>query len=389
MRDVAICGVFATRQQRLFTNCTSMDLTIEAVDGALTDAGLSREDVDGAAIHWPDRWGAPADGSANWAPWLNKRLAWTNDTALDTGGVRGVLKAAAAISYGLCETAVVAAGLAGAWSPDGESVPEGTAVGVGMDLEFADPFGQWVMPQFALVAARHMHDYGTTPEQLAQVATIIRNNGHSNPEAVMYGRGPYTVEDVLNSRMIASPLHLLDCCIVAQGGFAIVLTTAERAADLRQPAVSILGGGMEYLRGAYATPPLLREVHYLGASSAARALGTAGIGVDDLDVLCLYDPTSFEVIRQLEMLGISGPGEGGPLVESGAIAPHGAFPTNLDGGTLSHSWAPPGHLSQRVIEAVRQLRGGAVHQVDGAELALATNAGSGAQHIEILVLGRA
>jgi acetyl-CoA acetyltransferase len=388
-REVAIVGVHTTEVGRTLPGKVSMGLTMEAVTGAVADAGLAMSDVDGAAVLWPGRWGAPFDGSANWAPWLNKRLGWTNDTALDTGGVRGLLKAAAAVQAGLCEIAVVAAGLAGAWTPDGEPAAPGSAVGTGLDLEFSDPYGQWVMPHFALVAQRHMYEFGTTPEQLAIVASTIRNNGHSNPEAVMYGRGPYTVQDVIDSRMIASPLHLLDCCLVAEGGFGLVVTTLERAADLPHRPVRVLGGGMEFLRGAYADPPMLRDVHTLGVAAARRALSMAGVGIDDVDVALLYDATSFEVIRQLEMLGLCELGEGGPLVETGLIGLDGRFPVNPDGGILSHSWAPPGHLSQRVIEGVRQLRGTAVHQIAGAEVALAANAGSGAQHMELAVLARA
>jgi acetyl-CoA acetyltransferase len=189
--------------------------------------------------------------------------------------------------------------------------------------------------------------------------------------------------------MIASPLHLLDCCLVAEGGVGIVLTTMERAHDLRHKPVAILGGGMEVIRGAYASPPLLKEVGTLGQEAIARALGTAGIEPMDLDILSLYDATSFEVIRQLEIIGLCQIGEGGPLVDTGAISLGGKFPTNPDGGALSHSWAPPGHLSQRVVEVVRQLRGTAVHQVENAEVGLAVNAGSGAQHIEVAVLARA
>ncbi|GAB3200674.1 thiolase family protein [Nocardioides hungaricus] len=387
LRDVAIVGVYTTELGRDLRGRTSFSLTMEAVKGAVADAGLSLSDIDGAAVVWPGRSGAPLDGSANWAPYLNGRLRWTMDADLDTAGIRGLLKAAAAVGAGLCESAVVAAGLAGSWSPDGNPVPEGSAVGTGLDLEFSDPYGQWVMPHFALVAQRHMHEFGTTPEQLARVASSIRNNGHVNPEAIMYGRGPYTVEDVLASRMIASPLHLLDCCIVGQGGFGMVVTTAERAADLRQKPVRVLGGGMEFLRGAYADPPLLSEVQALGTEAVTKCLEISDATVDDLDVALLYDATSFEVIRQLEMLGACGPGEGGPLVETGFIDLDGALPVNPDGGILAHSWAPPGHLSQRIIEGVRQLRGTAVNQVPGADLALAVNAGSGAQHIEMALLG--
>lgn len=382
MREVAIVGLYVTKQARSLPGRTSLDLIHEAVRGAIADAGLRPSDVDGASVRWPGPGGAPDDGSSNWAPYLNGSLTWTNDAPNDNGGARGVMKAAAAISAGFCTTVVIGSGRAGAWSTDG------SPVGAGAGLEFTDPFGAYVMPQFAMVAARHMHEYGTTPEQLALVSATIRNNGHVNPEAVMYGQGPYTVEDVLRSRLISTPLHLLDCSIVAEGAVSIVLTTADRARDLPHPPVLVLGAGMEVRRGGYANPPLLREVGWIGEGAASRALSMAGASATDLDVLSLYDPTSFEIIRQLEMLGLCGRGEGGPMAASGAIARDGRYPVNPDGGLLSHSWLGNGQLTLKVVEGVRQLRGQAANQVPGARLAMVTNAGAGAQHIELLVLGR-
>lgn len=196
-----------------------------------------------------------------------------------------------------------------------------------MPLEFADVWGSYVVAQFALVAARHMHEYGTTSRQLAEVAATIRNNGTTNPEAMMYGRGPYTADDVLASRMVATPFHLLDCCIVGEGGAAMVVTTAERARDLPHVPVAVLGGGMEYHQAAYANPALHREVGRLGRDAATRAYAMAGVGPPDVDVFSLYDPNSFEIIRQLEALGLCGEGEGGPLAASGAIAVGASIPS--------------------------------------------------------------
>lgn len=181
-----------------------------------------------------------------------------------------------------------------------------------MPLEFADVWGSYVVAQFALVAARHMHEYGTTSRQLAEVAATIRNNGTTNPEAMMFGRGPYTADDVLASRMVATPFHLLDCCIVGEGGAALVVTTAERARDLPNPPVAVLGGGMEYHQAAYANPALHREVGQLGRDAATRAYAMAGAGPHDVDVFSLYDPNSFEIIRQLEVLGVCGKGRADP-----------------------------------------------------------------------------
>jgi acetyl-CoA acetyltransferase len=287
------------------------------------------------------------------------------------------------VQAGLCEVAVVASGRAGPFSADG------AAPGANMSMEFAEPFGSSVMAQFALVATRHMHEFGTTPEQIAHVAATIRNHGHVNPEAVMFGAGPYTAVDVLASPLIATPLHRLDCCLVNEGGAAIVVTTAERARDLAAPPVPILGGGMEFFQGNYANPPLYRQLRTLGRDAAARTLGRAAVKASDIDVFSLYDPVSFEVLRQFEMLGLCDEGEGGAFCGGDRLTLTGSCPTNLDGGMLAGSWTGTAQLTLKVIEAVRQLRRvNGARQVPNAELALASNAGSGAQHVELVLLGR-
>jgi acetyl-CoA acetyltransferase len=382
-RRATIVGVYQTRQARTLPGRTSQDLVIEAVKGAIADAGLKPRDVDGAAVDWPGPGGAPRDAE-NWAMYLKQPLSWCVSHHLLTAGVRGVLEAAAAVEAGLCETAVVGSGRAGPFSADG------AAPGANMSMEFAEPYGSSVMAQFALVAMRHMHEFGTTQEQLAHVAATIRNHGHVNPEAVMFGAGPYTAADVLASPLIASPLHRLDCCLMNEGGAALVITTAERARDLPRPPVLILGGGMEFFQGNYANPPLYRDLRHLGRDAAARAFGRAGVQPADIDVFSLYDPVSFEVLRQFEMLGLCAEGEGGAFCAGDRLTLQGSCPTNLDGGMLAGSWTGTAQLTLKVIEAVRQLRhANGARQVPDAELALATNAGSGAQHVELMVLGRA
>lgn len=383
-RQATIAGVYLTRQAKTLPGRQSQELIIEAVKGALADAGLSPRDVDGVAIDWPGPGGAPGD-SANWAPYFQQPIAWQDSALLDTAGVRGVLKAAAAIEMGLCDTVVIGSGRAGPYFTDG------SAIGSDMNMEFADCYGSFVMAQFALVAQRHMHEFGTTPEQLAQVAVTLRNNGSINPEAAMFGAGPYTVADILASPMIASPLHRLDCCMVNEGGAALVLTTAERARDLRRKPVTILGGGMEFWRGHYANPPLYREMRALGQRAAQRTFSKADAKVEDVDVFCLYDPVGFEILRQFEMLGFCGEGEGGAFVDAGHIALNGRCPTNPDGGMLAASWTGTAQLTMKVIEGTRQLRGDvpANRQIADAELALISNAGSGAQHYELMLLGAA
>ncbi|OLE29248.1 MAG: hypothetical protein AUG49_00085 [Catenulispora sp. 13_1_20CM_3_70_7] len=380
-RRPVIVGVYATEQALALPDRSAMSLAIQAAKGAAADAGLCLADIDGAQLDWPGPGGVPDDGSS-WARMFGRDLRWTSDSMLDNSGVRGLLKASAAITAGYADTVVVGGCRLVTRGPDN------SPIGAGAPVEFADVWGSYVVAQFALVAARHMHEYGTTSEQLAQVAATMRNNGTTNPEAMMFGRGPYTVQDVLASRMIATPFHLLDCCVVGEGGAAFVVTTAERAGDLPHPPVAVLGGGMEYHQAPYANPALYREVGQIGKDAAARAYEMGGVAPRDADVLCLYDPNSFEVIRQLEALGVCQEGEGGPLAASGAIAVDGEHPVNPDGGCLSYAWNGTQQMTLKVVEAVRQLRGTAVHQVPGARLAAVGTAGSGAQHYELAVLAR-
>ncbi len=380
LSDVAIVGVYATEQGRQLPHRTALDLAQEAVFGAITDAGLTLADVDGAAADWPGPGGHPGD-AGSWAGVFGHPLSWTSDGMLDAAGSRGILKAAAAIDAGLCDVAVVGGGMAGRYA-GGASVGPGLA-----PLEFTDVWGAYVAPLFALVATSHMHEFGTTPEQVALAAATIRNNGHVNPEATMYGRGPYTVADVLASPMIASPLHRLEICLSGEGGAAVVLTSAARAKDLPHPVVRVLGGAMEFTGGPYVAPPQYREVGRLGARATRRALSMAGVGVADVDVFNLYDPNSFEIIRQVEVLGLCGEGEGGAFIEDGNIGLDGRHPINPDGGCLAYAWNGTQQMTLKAVESVRQLRGWAVNQIPGATVAVAANAGSAAGHYEIAILG--
>lgn len=385
LRDVAIVGTAATQQAKsIGGDRTSMSLTIDVMDAALADAGLTRDDVDGVALEWPGS-GLPVLGSTgdatHWARLMGHDLSWVSDGFMDIAGIRGVLKAAAAISAGLCEVAVVGGAQTGMFS--------GGPVGLPSVLEFTDIWDAGIVPLFALVAQRHMYEFGTTSMQLATVAASIRNYGYTNPEAVMYGKPAVTTEDVLASRLVATPFHLLDLCVNAEGGGAVVLTSVERARDLRQSAVSILGGGMQLHGAPYENPPLYRELGRVGSQAAQRALTLAQVSIEDLDVLALYDPNSFEVIRTLEVLGVCPEGEGGRYVQDVGIGLESPLPVNVDGGMLSYAWNGLQHQTLRVIEVVRQLRGTAVHQVSGAQVGLAANAGSAPGHQEFVVLGKA
>jgi acetyl-CoA acetyltransferase len=377
-RHAVIAGAYATRQAWSIPDKTDFDITVDAVLGALDDAGLTPADVDGAGLDWPLPGPQHGDGQ-HWARLLGGPLRYVAEGIQDTAGIRGVTKAAAAVAAGLCDVAVVGGGTAG---PRADGM-------IGKPSEFLTPYGAYTVPLFANVAQRHMAEFGTTPEQLATVAATIRNHGSANPAAVMYGKGPYTVDDVLASPVVASPFHLLDVCLVAQGGAAVVITTAERARDLRHPPVAILGASSEMRQGQWSGLPRYEDVRDVGADALERAFGMAGLKPSDVDLFNLYDPTSFEVIRQFELLGLCGEGEGGAFVEGGALEPAGACPTNLDGGLLSYTWNMVQQMTLKIVESVIQLRGDAGgRQLGGVEVALATNSGSAAQHFEAALLGR-
>lgn len=381
-REVAIVGVAVPKVALSIPDETSLSLTKEAVLGALRDAGLTKQDVNGACLPWPGPGGSPHGGSSNWARVLGVPFNWVVEDGLDAYGIRAILNASAAISFGLCETVVVGCGLAG------QARKRAADADAKAEFEFCDPFGASYVQRLALSARRHMHEYGTTPEHLAAAAATVRNYGHRNPEASLFGRGPYAVDDILGSRMIADPLHLLDCCLVGEGACAVVLTSGERARDLPRPPVYVLGGAAEITQGPHFNAARERQPE-LGATRTKDALSRSGVAIEDVDVLSVYDAASIEIIRSVEMLGFCEQGDGGPFVAEGALGPGGRIPTNTDGGLLSHSWMVTAQLLMRVVEAVRQLRGHADdRQVPGAEVALCSNSAPLAHHIETLILAR-
>ncbi len=237
---------------------------------------------------------------------------------------------------------------------------------------FEDPFGSFVPVQYyAHMAKRHMHEYGTTSRQFGAVAVAMRKHAILNPQAIM--RKPMTIEDHQNSRMISEPFRLFDCCLESDGAAAVVVTSAERACDLKQRPIHIMGvaeghpDSPDYIAGR----PVLTEV---GLKKAApKAFAMAGITPGDIDVAQIYDCFTYIVIVQLEDLGFCKKGEGGPFVENGRIELGGELPVNTHGGLLSQA-----HISgmNHIVEAVRQLRGeGGAAQVKGAKIGLVTGYG--------------
>jgi acetyl-CoA acetyltransferase len=381
-RNVAIVGAFNTRQARVLPDTDSLGITLEAVTGLLDRVGLPATSVDGVFGQF-----------ATDVPYaLGMGPAYVS--SLGAGGIAALLDAAQAIAAGHVTTAVVAGGGAGVYT-DTASVAPWTRV----PNEFVIPFGMYTALEFALIARRHMHVFGTTSEMLATVAATIRNNGHVNPEACYFGKGPYTPDDVLASRMVADPFHLLDCSMTAEGGSAILLTTADVAADLTAQPVYIHGAGLDRTGPSYRLPPSFDAVGaspeaipngWVGRRAAAKSFAMAGLSPADVDVAELYDPFSFEIIRQLEAFGFCEEGEGGEFVLDGQIGPDGTLPITTDGGLMSFSHGGQSvQLTQRVVRAVQQLQGVCrTNQVAGAEVALASNGGAGAFFTDVVLLGK-
>jgi acetyl-CoA acetyltransferase len=378
-RDVAIVGVHNTVQARRLPDHDSTSIALIGALGALVDAGIAPHEVDG--VVGPD--------CAQIALELGIGPCTRRPSSL---GIPTILDAAALITTGQCDVVLVAAGGAGVHTERTSTAPWTRPTN-----ELVVGYGLFTAAEFALMARRHMLTYGTTPEQMATVAATIRTNGHVNPEAVYRGRGPFSPSDILESRMIADPFHLLDCAMTSEGGCGVVLVSAERAAECDMP-VWILGGASDSFGPAYTVAPVWDfrprpdsdPAGMVGARAAKKAFAMAGLTPADVGVAELYDPFSFEVIRQLEAFGFCAPGEAGPFVADGNIGPGSLLPVTTDGGTMSYSH--PGinaQQLQRVIRGALQLRGTcASNQVIGAEVALCSNGGAGALFCDVLLLGR-
>lgn len=378
--DAAIVAAYNTRQARILEGHTSVSIAIEAARGVLAAAGLDRACVDGVV-------GA---NSGEVIYDLGLGPVWQSH---NSSGIPAVLDGVAAITAGLCTTVLVVAGGAGSYQERGSTAPWTRP-----SNEFVVSVGMYTAVEFALIARRHMEIYGTLPEQMARVASTIRNNGHVNPDAVYNGRGPFTDEDILQSRMVADPFRLLDCSMTSEGGTALLLTSPSRAKDSPLPPVYLLGAGIDHVGPSYQHPPSwdLRAWNdgipngYVGRRAARRAFAMAGLEPADVDVCEFYDPFSFEIIRQLEAFGFCGDGEGGAYVMEGHINPNGRHPVTTDGGLLSFSHGGGSvQLVQRVVRAVHQLQGICSSlQLDGVEVAMCSNGGAGALFTDVLLLGQ-
>lgn len=375
---VAIIGAAESDSGKI-PHVNALELHVQAARRAIADAGIAKDDIDGL-FTTGGRYGMmPIVSLAEYMGIFPTYLEGTN-----TGGGAWELMvghAAVALRAGLCKYALVVYGATPRNDPS-EGIGQAFSA-PGTPVAYDDPFGLPLPARAALAASRHMHLHGTTSEQLAEVAVATRKNASRNPNALF--REPITIEDVLNSRLIADPLHLLDCCVVTNGGGALVLTLEDRAVDAKKPPVWVLGHGEALASETLAGWPDFGRM--VSDQSGARAFAEAGIGPADVDVLQLYDAFTINVLLQLEALGFCKEGESGPFVEGGTLAFDGTLPTNTDGGGLSSN-----HPGMRgiflVIEGVRQLRGESTAQVPGAEIVLCNGTGGPFSASSTVILGR-
>jgi acetyl-CoA C-acetyltransferase len=340
----AIAGVYE-HPLRWAPHKTQYQIMAESARGALEDAGLSLKDVDGLFTS-----GVSGMGIVSLAEHLN-----LNPDFLDSNSIGGssfvshTAHAAAAIVAGYCNVALILYG--SKWSSDRFAIGTGGAGGGDPSEQFENCYGPTTVGDYALTAQRHMHEFGTTSEQLAEIAVTMRRHASMNPLAKF--RDPITVEDVLTSRVVSSPLHLLDCCMISDGGGAVVVTSTERARDLRKKPVHLLGAA----ESCYHTSAGVRDLTNAAAKqSGPKALARAGVAHKDIDMAMIYDSFTITVLVTLESLGFCKKGEGGAFVQHGRIGLGGELPINTDGGGLSSN-----HPGMRgiflVIEATKQLRG--------------------------------
>jgi acetyl-CoA acetyltransferase len=350
-------------------------LAAVAARRALEDAGLTLDQVDGLFTS-SSYYSMP---TLTFSEYLGIRPRFVDSTAI--GGCSFVAHlghAAAAIAAGLCEVALVAYGST-------QRSDRGRLVSNAEWLAYEQPYGLLhPLTAFGLIAHRHMAVYGTTGEQLAEVAVAARRWALLNEGA------PYptelTVDDVLGSDVVCSPLHKLDCCLVTDGGGAVVLVSAERARDLRQPPIFVLGTGEAQNHRNVSQMPDLTTTDATG--SASRAMAMAGVRHSDVDTAHVYDAFTISLLILLEDLGFCPKGEGGPYVAEGNIAPGGSLALNTNGGGLS--FCHPGMLGIfLIVEAVRQLRGDAGRrQVADAAVSLVHGMGLTLGAHATAVLGR-
>ncbi len=363
-----IAGAFE-HPTRKAVDKTIPQLHAEVALGALQDAGLTKDEVDGYFCAGD----APGLGGLSMAEYMGLKLRHIDTT--ETGGSSYVVHvghALDAIAAGRCSVALVT--LAGRPRAEGVVTLGTRNYGAGVpDVGFERPYGPVITNLYAMAAKRHMHEYGTTSEQLAWIKVAASHHAQHNEHALL--REVVTVEDVLASPMIADPLHRLDCCVITDGGGALVIVSPEHARTLGDRCVKILGAGeaVKHLDAGRV------DLTYTGAVTSGRsAFAEANLKPADIDYVSIYDSFTITVLETLEDLGFCEKGQGGRFVSDGnLISGVGKLPFNTDGGGLCNNHPNNRGGITKVIEAVRQLRGEAHPRVQVRDCTLALAHGTG------------
>jgi acetyl-CoA acetyltransferase len=377
-RRVAIVGAALSDCGRV-DDKSPFELHYQAASRALGDAGLDKDDVDGFASS-----GTGLLAPVELAEYLGLRPTWVDGTGVGGSTWEFMVEhATAAIAEGHAEVVVLAYGSTARADLKRHDRRANLSFGSRGPVQFDAPYGHALIAKYAMAARRHMHEFGTTIDQLAEIAVSTRANASLNPEA--YYREPITLDDVNGAPLVADPLTTLHCCIRSDGGGAVVLTSEDRARHLAPRPVWVLG------TGEAVSHTTMSEWDDFTESPAVRsgklAFERAGVSPDDIDVCEIYDAFTPMVLLSFEALGFCKKGEGGPFVEGGMMRVDGSLPTNTDGGGLSAC-----HPGMRgiflLVEAVRQLRGQAGdRQVPGARLACVNGTGGWFSSASTAILG--
>ncbi len=374
--SAAIVGVAESDAIGKVPDKSPLALHSEAALNALDDAGLALSDVD-------------ALFTAGWstldvAEYLGIHPRFTDSTSVGGSSfVIHVAHAMAAIAAGYCEVALVTHGQSG--RSDRAPIPRNSGAPM---MQYEYPYGIIGPPvSYALACRRYMHEYGEdrTRQAMAEIAVSTRKWANLNPKAYFYDR-PLSFDEYHDSRWVAWPFHLVDCCLVTDAGAAIVITTPERAKNSRKGGVTILGAGEGHDHSMISQMPDLTRA--FGRNTGPQALEMAGVSHSDLDLAMIYDSFTYTVMATLENLGFCKPGAAPDFVADQVTAPGGSFPLNTNGGGLSYTH-PGMYGIFTVVEAVRQLRGETgERQIKNCELALAHGTGGLLSSTGTVVLGR-
>jgi acetyl-CoA acetyltransferase len=374
----AIVGVAESDQIGRVPDKPALMLHAEAARSALAEAGLTKNDVDGLFT--------AGVSTLELGEYLGIEPKVTDNTSVGGSSFMiHIAHAATAIATGRCEVALVTHGESGRSRVGMAPRPSSPQL---LSGQFEAPYGLPApVGAYAMACSRHMHEYGTTKEHLAEIAVATRKWAQLNPKAMM--QDPITIQDVLESRPIAWPFNLLDCCLVTDAGGAYVMTTVERARSLKQTPAIVLGVGEGHDHAMISQMPSYTS--FAARHSGQRAFDMAGVSRDDVKLAMIYDSFTYTVLLSLEELGFCGKGEGGAFVSNQRTAPGGAFPMNTNGGGLSYTHSGMYGMFA-IVEAVRQVRGDyadqGIRQVPNCDIALVHGTGGVLSSAGTAVLAR-